>query len=181
MGGINLIDDRFDLHNGWSDAIRLDYAVEAHGPVSTPVLHTIKAMDPGASWQRLARRTVALMQDSGRMRRLQHLWQQARMRLTPSEQAPFAKAASNPHPTRCAFVLLRDNLRQRRTIERAAIQAIKQARREIDIVTPYFYPARQLRLALRHAAAQGVRVRLLLQARSTCRLRASRRGYCMTN
>lgn len=98
------------------------------------------------------------------MRRLRGLWQQARMRLTPSEQAPFAKAASNPHPTRCAFVL-RDNLRQRRTIERAAIQAIKQAKREIDIVTPYFYPARQLRLALRHAAARGVRVRLLLQGR----------------
>ena len=165
VGGINLIDDRFDLHNGWSDTIRLDYAVEACGPVSTPVLHTIKAMWTRAQFGQDWRDELwPLVQDSGRMRRLRHLWQQARMRLTPSEQAPFAKAASNPHPTRCAFVL-RDNLRQRRTIERAAIQAIKQARHEIDIVTPYFYPGRQLRLALRHAAARGVRVRLLLQGK----------------
>lgn len=165
IGGINLIDDRYDLHHGWSDDIRLDYAVQAKGPIGTPVLHAIRAMwtrgQFGKDWRD---ELWPWMQDSHRMRRLRGLWQQARMRLTPAEQAPFAKAASNPHPTRCAFVL-RDNLRQRRTIERAAIQAIKQAKREIDIVTPYFYPARQLRLALRHAAARGVRVRLLLQGK----------------
>lgn len=165
IGGINLIDDLYDLHHGWSDQARLDYAVQIKGPACTPVLHTIKAMwtraQVGKDWRD---ELWPWMQDTHRMRRLRGLWQQARMRLTPAEQAPFAKAASNPRPTRCAFVL-RDNLRQRRTIERAAIQAIKQARREVDIVTPYFYPGRRLRLALRHAAARGVKVRLLLQGK----------------
>ncbi|MDE2593427.1 MAG: cardiolipin synthase ClsB [Burkholderiales bacterium] len=165
IGGINLIDDRYDLHHGWSDTARLDYAVQIKGPACTPVLHTVKAMwtraQVGKDWRD---ELWPWMQDAHRMRRLRGLWQQARMRLTPAEQAPFIKAASNPRPTRCAFVL-RDNLRQRRTIERAAIQAIKQARREVDIVTPYFYPGRQLRLSLRHAAARGVKVRLLLQGK----------------
>jgi cardiolipin synthase len=165
IGGINLIDDRFDLHHGWSDAARLDYAVQIQGAACTPVLHTIKAMwtraQLGKDWRE---ELLPWMQDSQRMRRLRNIWQQARMRLTPDEQAPFIKASSNPHPTRCAFVM-RDNLRQRRTIERAALQAIKQARREVDIVTPYFYPGRPLRLALRHAVTRGVKVRLLLQGK----------------
>ncbi|MGE5451715.1 MAG: cardiolipin synthase ClsB [Acidobacteriota bacterium] len=165
IGGINLIDDRYDLHNGWSQAPRLDYAVQIKGPACTPVQHTIKAMWTRAQFGKDWRDELwPWMQDAHRMRRLQDLWRQARMRLTPDEQAPFIKAANNPHPTRCAFVL-RDNLRQRRTIERAAIQAIKQAQREVDIVTPYFYPGRRLRLALRHAASRGVRVRLLLQGK----------------
>ena len=33
VGGINLIDDRVDLHHGRLDAARLDYAVQAEGPV----------------------------------------------------------------------------------------------------------------------------------------------------
>ena len=165
VGGINLIDDLFDLHHGWSDTPRLDYAIQIKGAACTPVLHTIKAMwtraQLGKDWRE---ELWPWMQDTHRMRRLRGLWQQARMRLTPQEQAPFIKAASDPHPTRCAFVL-RDNLRQRRTIELAAIQAIKQARHEVDIVTPYFYPGRPLRMALRHAAARGVKVRLLLQGK----------------
>lgn len=165
IGGINLIDDRFDLHHGWSDTARLDYAVQIKGAACTPVLHTIKAMwtraQLGKDWRE---ELWPWMQDTHRMRRLRGLWQQARMRLTPEEQAPFIKAASNPHPTRCAFVM-RDNLRQRRTIELAAIQAIKQARHEVDIVTPYFYPGRPLRMALRHAVARGVKVRLMLQGK----------------
>jgi len=44
---------------------------------------------------------------------------------------------------------MRDNLRQRRTIERAALQAIHHARERVDLVTPYFYPRRAFRLALR--------------------------------
>lgn len=165
VGGINLIDDRLDLGHGWTDEPRLDYAVQIKGPVCTPVLHTIKAMwtrsHLGKDWRE---ELWPWMHDKHRLRRLRGLWQQARMKLTPDEQAPFIKAASDPHPVRCAFVM-RDNLRQRRTIERAAIQAIQRARHEIDIVTPYFYPARQLRLALKQAAARGVRVRLLLQGK----------------
>jgi cardiolipin synthase len=65
-------------------------------------------------------------------------------------------------PQRAAFVV-RDNVRQRRTIERAYIDAIDAARTRVDLVSPYFYPGRAFRRALREAAERGVRVRLLMQ------------------
>jgi cardiolipin synthase len=110
-----------------------------------------------------------LLQERNKMRRLRQWVQQARLRLTPSERDHMAQAAASRAPMRSAFVL-RDNLRQRRTIEQAALQAISQARERIDIVTPYFYPRRAIRLALRHAAARGVKVRLLLQGKLDYRI-----------
>jgi cardiolipin synthase len=65
---------------------------------------------------------------------------------------------------RAAF-LVRDNFRQRRSIERSYVEGIRQARHRIDIVSAYFYPDRSIRRALRDAARRGVRVRLLLQGR----------------
>lgn len=165
VGGINLIDDHFDLTHGWSDTPRLDYAVQVQGPVTTPVLHTIKAMWTRAQFGRDWRDDLAqLMQDRHKVRRMRRWLQQARMRLNPREQGKLAHGAALHTPMRSAFVL-RDNLRQRRTIEQAALQAISQARQRIDIVTPYFYPRRAIRLALRSAAARGVTVRLLLQGK----------------
>jgi cardiolipin synthase len=165
IGGINLIDDHFDLSQGWSDAPRLDYAVQVRGPVVTPVLHTIKAVWTRAKFGRDWRDDLPQwLQDRHKLRRLSQFVQQARLRLTPREQSQLAQAAALNAPMRSAFVL-RDNLRQRRTIERAAMQAIHQARTRIDIVTPYFYPRRAIRLALRHAAMRGVKVRLLLQGK----------------
>ncbi|RTL29701.1 MAG: cardiolipin synthase ClsB [Burkholderiales bacterium] len=165
VGGINLIDDHYDLSHGWSDTPRLDYAVQVHGLVTTPVLHTIKAMWTRAQFGRDWRDDLAqLMQHQHKMRRLKRWMQQARMRLNPREQGKLAHGAALHAPMRSAFVL-RDNLRQRRTIEQAALQAIHQARQRIDIVTPYFYPRRAIRLALRAAAARGVTVRILLQGK----------------
>jgi cardiolipin synthase len=170
IGGINLIDDHFDLTHGWSDQPRLDYAVQVQGPVITPVLHTIKAVWTRAQFGRDWRDDLThLMQDPNRVQRLRHWVQQARMRLTPREQGRLAHGAALHAPMRSAFVL-RDNLRQRRTIEQAALQAIRQARQRIDIVTPYFYPRRAIRLALRAAAAKGVSVRLLLQGKVDYRI-----------
>lgn len=172
VGGINLIDDHYDLHHGWSDAPRLDYAVRAVGPVALPVLHTIKAMWTRAQFGRDWRDDLAQWaQDPHRLQRAQKLWRHARLRLTPAEQHRLAPATHTRQPMRCAFVL-RDNLRQRRTIEQASMQAIQQARVRIDIVTPYFYPRRALRLALRAAAARGVAVRLLLQGKVDYRIAA---------
>lgn len=165
VGGINLIDDHFDLTHGWSQQPRLDYAVQVEGPVITPVLHTIKAVWTRAQFGRDWRDDLShLMQDTHKLKRLKHWVQQARMRLNPREQGKLAHAAALHAPMRSAFVL-RDNLRQRRTIEQSALQAIHQARQRIDIVTPYFYPRRAIRLALRTAAARGVSVRLLLQGK----------------
>lgn len=172
VGGINLIDDRYDAHHGWMTAPRLDYAVALQGPVVTPVLHTAKAMWTRARFGRDWRdELVQLAQEPGRMQRLKTLWQQARLRLHPSEQAHLAHAAAQHAPVRSAFVL-RDNLRQRRTIEQASLQAIHQARAQVDIVTPYFYPRLAMRRALGQAAQRGVRVRLLLQGKADFRIAA---------
>jgi cardiolipin synthase len=165
VGGINLIDDRYDLQHGWTDTPRLDYAVSVSGPVVTPVLHTTKAVWMRAKFGRDWRDELAQwLQDRHKVRRLRHWIQHARMRLTPREQGKLAHGAALRTPMRAAFVM-RDNLRQRRTIEQASLHAIQRARHRIDIVTPYFYPKRAVRLALRSAARRGVKVRLLLQGR----------------
>jgi cardiolipin synthase A/B len=62
-------------------------------------------------------------------------------------------------------VLLRDNVRHRRDIERAYLDAIDTARHEIIIANAYFLPGRVFRQALIQAASRGVRVVLLLQGR----------------
>jgi len=176
IGGINLIDDRFDLHHGWSARPRLDYAVALQGPAITPMLHAVRAIwtraQVGKDWldelPPLPHLPIS-PQDVRKFKRFKRLLEQARMRLSPGEQGRVEKAAQVQHGTRCAFVM-RDNLRQRRTIELAALQAIRQARQRIDIVTPYFYPHRAIRLALRHAASKGVQVRLLLQGKLDYRI-----------
>jgi cardiolipin synthase A/B len=73
-------------------------------------------------------------------------------------------------PPVCAAFVLRDNLRQRRTIERAYIDAIRSAREQVDLISPYFYPGHAFRRALRDAARRGVRVRLLLQGKLDYRI-----------
>lgn len=170
VGGINLIDDRYDLSHGWTEEPRLDYAVAVKGPVVTHVLHTTKAVWMRAKFGRDWRDELThWLQDRHKVRRLRQWLQHTRMRLTPHEQGKLAHAAALRTPMRSAFVM-RDNFRQRRTIEQAGQQAIQRARHRIDIVTPYFYPKRAIRLALRTAASRGVKVRLLLQGRLDYRL-----------
>jgi cardiolipin synthase len=70
-----------------------------------------------------------------------------------------------------AFVV-RDNLRRRRSIERAYIEAVLRARERVDLVVAYFYPGRLFRRALIRAAQRGVRVRLLLQGKIDYRFAA---------
>ncbi len=60
-------------------------------------------------------------------------------------------------------VLLRDNLRHRREIERSYLKAISSAKHEVLIANAYFLPGRIFRRALVQAAKRGVRVVLLLQ------------------
>ena len=59
----------------------------------------------------------------------------------------------------------RDNIRHRRDIENAYLDAIDSATDEIIIANAYFLPGRRIRQALAQAAARGVRVVLLLQGR----------------
>jgi len=160
VGGINVIDDRNDLNHGWSDTPRLDFAVGLRGPVVAPIEQTVRALWTRAAFGHDWRAEVLSMARSAepiaQARRLL-----GRLRILPPPQ-PEAQAVERP--VRAAF-LVRDNLRQRRAIERAYIDAIREAQLSVDIVCPYFYPGRSFRRALVKAARRGVRVRLLLQGK----------------
>ncbi len=165
VGGINIIDDRHDLRHGWSEVPRLDFAVEVRGPLAAQVQRATRAMwaraNLGHGWRDELRgvlRSAAPMDQTVELiRRLR----QRGPRQDPGQQTPV----------RAAFVV-RDNLRGRRAIERSYVEAIRGARRRVDIAVPYFYPGRTFRRALRQAARRGVQVRLLLQGKVDYRIAA---------
>ena len=172
VGGINVIDDRHDLNHGWCDVPRLDFAVEVIGPLAVHVRHVARAMwaraHLGRGWRREAERLLASPTPLDRTRQLLRA-----LGTAPSKSRPDAAdsrvpgdtlAGSGPQSMRAAFVV-RDNVGQRRAIERRYIDAMRQARHHIDIAVPYFYPGANFRRTLREAAARGVQVRLLLQGK----------------
>ena len=44
VGGINIIDDRFDMRHGWSAAPRLDFAVRLEGVVAKDIAQAVTAL-----------------------------------------------------------------------------------------------------------------------------------------
>jgi cardiolipin synthase len=163
VGGINIIDDRLDLHHGRTPTPRLDFAVGLRGPVVPTVAQTARAM-----WTRAAfghewrEELLSLARSAEPLAGARSLLQQLRIVRRPVE-------AGTVQEVRVAFVV-RDNLRQRRAIERNYLRALETARTRIDIVCPYFYPGRIFRRTLRGAARRGVRVRLLLQGKLDYRI-----------
>lgn len=163
VGGINLIDDRLDLRLGWSDVPRLDFAVAVSGPLVGPIEQTIDADWSRARFGRDWRDEIATVARSRRpVRQARRLIR--RLRVGQARHFALPDDAQAGVPVQAAFVV-RDNLRQRRTIEHGYIEAIRQARERVDVVCPYFYPGTAFRFALGAAAARGVRVRLLMQGR----------------
>jgi len=159
VGGINLIDDRNDLNHGITPEPRLDFAVSLRGPVVGPVAQTARAMWTRAAFGRDWRdEVVALAKSAEPVARARLLMRRLRVSAEPET------AAGEEAPMQAAF-LVRDNLRQRRAIERSYIDALSRARVRIDLVSSYFYPGRLFRRVLRDAARRGVRVRLLLQGK----------------
>lgn len=136
VGGINVIDD-FD--DGESVSARFDYAVRVEGPLVAGIHATMRHVWRLVRWARLGRR--------------------------PPPPAALPAAAASDGRT-AAALLIRDNLRHRRDIENAYLEAIDAARREILISNAYFLPGRRFRKALLAAAKRGVVVKLLLQGRS---------------
>jgi cardiolipin synthase len=165
VGGINLIDDRLDLRHGWSELPRLDFAVELEGPLAISVHATARAMWARAhlwvGWREEFRQVVHSEKPVGQTRAL----------LRQLRGTADLGGAHDTGPVRAAFVV-RDNLRQRRSIERSYVDAIRGAQRSVDIAVPYFYPGRRFRRALRRAARRGVPVRLLLQGKVDYRIAA---------
>ena len=166
VGGINLIDDRFDIHHGLTEQPRLDFAVRLSGPVVAPVHQaTLAAWTRAHLGHSLKQEALAIargVQPMSRMRRLLK-----RLRMSPGRGMQVIPGELSA--MRAAFVL-RDNLRQRRTIERSYIDAIRLAQTRIDLVSSYFYPGHSFRRALQQAARRGVKVRLLLQGKLDYRI-----------
>ncbi|MDP4301832.1 cardiolipin synthase ClsB [Leptothrix discophora] len=174
IGGINLIDDRIDLNHGRTEAPRLDYALAVHGPVVDTMAQVVRAMWSrawhGRDWRDALRRLIVAPRP---VQRLRTLMRELRMPMRPGTQAGSGEPVlpATLQPVQAALVV-RDNLRQRRTIERACIEAMRGAQRRIWLVTPYFYPGTDFRQALADAARRGVEVRLLLQGKADYRLAA---------
>ncbi|SEA10202.1 phospholipase D-like domain-containing protein [Paraburkholderia sartisoli] len=150
-GGINVVDD-LDNNGERLPYPRWDFAVELSGPVVTDIREAFEVQ-----WRRI--RTGykpvessgvdgAAQPDPGRAARL-------RMR---------RHGHGDPRGTGqpCVGFVARDNLVNRRAIEKAYLAAIGQARTEVLLANPYFMPGRKLRRALTHAARRGVEVRLVI-------------------
>jgi cardiolipin synthase A/B len=165
VGGINLIDDRHDMNHGWTDAPRLDFAVALQGPLAQAVHATARAMWARAHLRRDWREEVRVVARSAQPVR------EAMSLLSQLRGGQNKMLDPQDGPMRAAF-LVRDNLRQRRAIERSYVEAIRGARQRVDIAVPYFYPGHGFRTALRKAARRGVRVRLLLQGKIDYRIAA---------
>lgn len=139
IGGINIVDDMLadDGSNLPLAAPRWDFAVRIEGPLAAGIQREISAQ-----WFRLGHLNLKMRWE---------LFRGARRRARASVEGPALAA-----------LVVRDNLRNRRTIQRAHLQALGRARKSILFANPYFAPGRKLRRALEQAAERGVDVTLLL-------------------
>ena len=144
VGGINIVDDYTEVPASGSGhrAPRYDFAVALRGPIVAAVALAAQRLQ----W------TLALAQ--------------GRKPPGPPPQVRVQRAQPAFADGVPVALLLRDNLRHRRSVETAYLQAIAGAREEVLIANAYFIPGGRFRRVLREAAARGVRVRLLLQGRA---------------
>lgn len=140
VGGINVIDD---MNTPGHRPPRVDFAVRARGPMVASVVQTMQRLWALNELVQFRTSDVPLFPD-----------------LVSGERAG----------TQTAKLAIRDNLRHRRDIEMAYLAGIRVARREILIANAYFFPGIRFRRALIAAAARGVKVTLLLQAKVEYRL-----------
>jgi cardiolipin synthase len=140
VGGINLTSD---LPHDMADHPRHDYALRIEGPL-------LRAIHAAARhvWELVA-------------------WASFRHR-ERVEDGPLPQGL--PAGDIAAAFVIRDNLRHRRDIENAYLDAIARARHHILIANAYFLPGRRFRRALVEAAARGVEVVILLQGQVEYRL-----------
>ena len=143
-GGINVLDDFHDPSHGQLEQPRLDFSVRVSGQLAAHIDATCQAL-----WQKLQAR-------AGRKS------QSLALRGIQSKSDTLRGLGRKPKQ---AALVLRDNLSQRRSIERSYLRAIARAKQEVLVANAYFFPSRKLLAALCHAAGRGVQVQLLLQGR----------------
>lgn len=166
IGGINLIDDRFDLVHGQLAEPRLDFAIR----VTTSRAVTSVSMVMRRLWWRVSLRN-AVRGSLGRLlsadkrqsevAQIRQTWRRTRRHLR--WRGP---RRSRMNPSRRIRLLLRDNVRHRHGIEHWYLWKIRRAAHDILIANAYFVPTYRFRQALIRAAQRGVRVRLLIQGNS---------------
>lgn len=143
-GGMNIVDD-YDANGLRLPLPRWDFAVELTGPV---VAQVSTAFD--VQWRRI---------EAGH---LPHPLEPLRSRAWLSRWARSRRGAAVPLGKPAVAFVARDNLVNRRAIEKAYLVAIGRARREIIVANPYFMPGRKIRRALVRAGRRGVDVRVLV-------------------
>ncbi|MFC3108571.1 phosphatidylserine/phosphatidylglycerophosphate/cardiolipin synthase family protein [Undibacterium arcticum] len=138
VGGLNINDDLLDDATATPLAApRWDFAVMVSGPLVDVIQREVEAQ-----WARLGKLDLV-----------------SRIELYKELRATAKIASRDPA---LAGLVVRDNLRNRRTIQRAYLQALGNARKSVLLANPYFAPGRKLRNALASAAARGVDVTLLI-------------------
>jgi cardiolipin synthase A/B len=165
VGGINLIDD---LTESLSPYPRYDYAVRVEGPALAGIQRATERLWNLVSWWH-----VRKMGAKAEIRRWRGLLKQPQSEtvLAKNKRAALMNLEEKngggelSGKMRTQF-LARDNFRNRREIEEAYLDAIKNAKQKILIVNSYFLPGRRFRRELIAAATRGVEVTLLLQGRA---------------
>ncbi len=117
---------------------RYDYAVRVEGPLIAPIHASAHQLWKLVAWAHFRHRLRALT---------------------------HAQVIAEPCGSVRAAFLVRDNLRHRRDIEEAYLDAIDEAKEEIFLANAYFLPGLRFRHALMNAAQRGVRITVLLQGR----------------
>jgi len=158
-GGINLLDDFFDPNHGELDQPRFDFAVRVTGPLVADVHDTMTRL-----WARLQVAREARERDFEGALKAVRIAALAGTDMGTAEPASVTRERAAGQGA-LASLVLRDNVRFRRSIEGIYRVAIAQARSEILIANAYFIPGVQLQRALLRAAKRGVRITLLLQAK----------------
>jgi cardiolipin synthase A/B len=155
-GGINVLDDLLDPEHRPQPSARFDFAVRVQGPLVAQMHAAMLQL-----WNRVQLRQQA---EPWGWSDATTVWNQMRGRTEDSLLSSRVRPAGGAEGALAALVL-RDNVRHRRSIERVYRKALGIAQRDVFIANAYFLPGYKLQRALVHAARRGVRVRLLLQGR----------------
>ena len=158
-GGINILDDFYDPNHGALKEPRFDFAISATGALAVDAAKAVTLL-----WWRVQAGY------SARQRNLGAAWDEFKAagyggRTGSALDTRKAISADSGSPAIHAALVLRDNLRNRSSIEKSYLKAIGHARTEIVIANAYFLPGGKLRRALIAAARRGVKVTVLLQGK----------------
>ena len=165
-GGINLVDDYLDVTLGPLSHARLDFAVQVRGPLVAQVCQTMQRqwqrLPMQGLWQGQPGRAAKAVKD-----RAQVVWRTAGDLLRRAVTAnPYGFKRHTPHISGAfARLVLRDNARHRRDIEKAYLHAIANAQTDVWMAMAYFVPGATMRRAMCAAAARGVAIHVVVQGR----------------